>query len=79
VRADLVEAGNLLAEAGGSGTFDLLGYSLGARIALHAALSRPERIGRLVLIGARRHRRCPGPAGPAPAGRRVGRGARALG
>jgi 2-succinyl-6-hydroxy-2,4-cyclohexadiene-1-carboxylate synthase len=51
VRADLVEAGNLLAEAGGSGTFDLLGYSLGARIALHAALSRPERIGRLVLIG----------------------------
>lgn len=31
--------------------FDLLGYSLGARVALHAALARPERVRRLVLVG----------------------------
>jgi 2-succinyl-6-hydroxy-2,4-cyclohexadiene-1-carboxylate synthase len=30
----------------------LAGYSMGGRIALHAALARPERIERLVLIGA---------------------------
>jgi 2-succinyl-6-hydroxy-2,4-cyclohexadiene-1-carboxylate synthase len=32
--------------------FTLLGYSQGGRIALHAALAMPERIARLVLIGA---------------------------
>jgi 2-succinyl-6-hydroxy-2,4-cyclohexadiene-1-carboxylate synthase len=32
--------------------FTLVGYSMGGRIALHAALSMPERIARLVLIGA---------------------------
>lgn len=31
--------------------FDLLGYSLGARVALHAALAHPELVRRLVLIG----------------------------
>lgn len=32
--------------------FQLCGYSLGARIALHVALAAPERVGRLFLIGA---------------------------
>jgi 2-succinyl-6-hydroxy-2,4-cyclohexadiene-1-carboxylate synthase len=32
--------------------FTLVGYSMGGRIALHAALAMPERIARLVLIGA---------------------------
>ena len=32
--------------------FTLAGYSMGGRIALHAALALPERVGRLVLIGA---------------------------
>lgn len=51
VRADLPAAGELLAAAGGAGPYDLLGYSLGARVALHAALSHPDRVRRLVLIG----------------------------
>jgi 2-succinyl-6-hydroxy-2,4-cyclohexadiene-1-carboxylate synthase len=32
--------------------FTLVGYSMGGRIALHAALALPERVDRLVLIGA---------------------------
>jgi 2-succinyl-6-hydroxy-2,4-cyclohexadiene-1-carboxylate synthase len=40
--------------------FTLVGYSMGGRIALHAALALPERIERLVLIGA-----SPGIADPA--------------
>ena len=32
--------------------FTLVGYSMGGRIALHAALRRPDRVQRLVLIGA---------------------------
>lgn len=51
VRADLPAAGDLLAMAGGAGPYDLLGYSLGARVALHAALAHPDRVRRLVLIG----------------------------
>jgi 2-succinyl-6-hydroxy-2,4-cyclohexadiene-1-carboxylate synthase len=35
-----------------SGAFTLVGYSMGGRIALHAALELPDRIERLVLIGA---------------------------
>jgi 2-succinyl-6-hydroxy-2,4-cyclohexadiene-1-carboxylate synthase len=34
------------------GRFTLAGYSLGGRIALHIALAMPERIKRLVLVGA---------------------------
>jgi 2-succinyl-6-hydroxy-2,4-cyclohexadiene-1-carboxylate synthase len=41
-------------------TFTLAGYSMGGRIALHVALARPERLDRLVLIGA-----SPGLADPA--------------
>ena len=52
VAADLVSGGALLAQAGGTEPFDLLGYSLGARFALHAALVAPERIDRLILISA---------------------------
>lgn len=65
VRADLVRSAELLLEAassapagraGGTGgtegeQCDVVGYSLGARVALHAVLSRPERVRRLVLIG----------------------------
>ncbi|HTX32671.1 MAG TPA: 2-succinyl-6-hydroxy-2,4-cyclohexadiene-1-carboxylate synthase [Solirubrobacteraceae bacterium] len=35
-----------------SGGVTLVGYSMGGRIALHAALAWPERVARLVLIGA---------------------------
>jgi 2-succinyl-6-hydroxy-2,4-cyclohexadiene-1-carboxylate synthase len=34
------------------GRFELAGYSMGGRIALHVALARPERVARLVLVGA---------------------------
>ena len=47
--ADLDEAGELLANAGGAGTY--VGYSLGGRVALHAAFARPEAVERLVLVG----------------------------
>ncbi|MGH9081713.1 MAG: alpha/beta fold hydrolase [Acidimicrobiales bacterium] len=50
VRAGLVEAGVMVAEAAGE-RCDLLGYSLGARVALHAALERPDLVRRLLLIG----------------------------
>jgi 2-succinyl-6-hydroxy-2,4-cyclohexadiene-1-carboxylate synthase len=33
-------------------SFDLAGYSMGGRLALHVALALPERVDRLVLIGA---------------------------
>lgn len=48
--ADLSEAGSLLADAGGTGTY--VGYSMGGRMALHAALQRPQEVSALVLIGA---------------------------
>jgi 2-succinyl-6-hydroxy-2,4-cyclohexadiene-1-carboxylate synthase len=54
VEADLETAGGLLLDAAaraGTEPADLLGYSLGARVALHAALADPERVGRLILIG----------------------------
>lgn len=58
IRADLAEAASLVLEAaaaagpgGGDGPIDLLGYSLGARVALHATLDHPGAVRRLVLIG----------------------------
>ena len=36
--------------AAAPGAFDLCGYSMGGRLALHVALAAPERIGRLVLV-----------------------------
>lgn len=63
VIADLDVGGRLLTEAGGRGTY--LGYSMGARYCLHAALQRPDLVEALVLISgtagiedeAERHRR----------------------
>jgi 2-succinyl-6-hydroxy-2,4-cyclohexadiene-1-carboxylate synthase len=52
VDADLpTAASQVLDAAAEEQTVDLLGYSLGARVALHAALDHPGRVGRLVLIG----------------------------
>jgi 2-succinyl-6-hydroxy-2,4-cyclohexadiene-1-carboxylate synthase len=48
-----------VAESGGD-AFTLAGYSMGGRLALHAALALPTRVERLVLIGA-----SPGIADPA--------------
>jgi 2-succinyl-6-hydroxy-2,4-cyclohexadiene-1-carboxylate synthase len=49
-RADLVEAGRLLIEAGGAGHY--LGYSMGGRMLLHAALNdRFGLIRSLILVG----------------------------
>jgi 2-succinyl-6-hydroxy-2,4-cyclohexadiene-1-carboxylate synthase len=44
----------VLADLAGTapGRFTLVGYSMGGRLALHAALALPDRIDRLVLIGA---------------------------
>jgi len=48
--ADHWEAGRLLSEVGGAATY--IGYSMGGRIALHAALQSPDLVHGLVLIGA---------------------------
>jgi 2-succinyl-6-hydroxy-2,4-cyclohexadiene-1-carboxylate synthase len=50
VHADLVAGAGLVADAAGPGPFALLGYSLGARLALHVALAAPSGLTRLVLI-----------------------------
>lgn len=50
VEADLVDGATLLGATGGRATY--LGYSMGGRLALHLALSRPALTERLVLIGA---------------------------
>ncbi len=47
------------------GSFNLAGYSMGGRLALHAALAFPDRVERLVLIGA-----SPGIADPGERDRR---------
>lgn len=49
VQADLAAGGRLIAEQGGEATY--LGYSMGARFCLHLALSNPELVRGLVLIG----------------------------
>ncbi len=50
VEADLDHGGRLLAAAGGTGTY--VGYSMGGRLCLHAALAAPEVVSGLVVIGA---------------------------
>lgn len=50
VVADLPTSGRLLTDAGGRATY--LGYSLGGRVALHAALDAPDTVAGLVLVGA---------------------------
>ena len=46
----LWKGADLLAAEGGAGTW--VGYSMGGRLALHVALSHPDLVERLVLIGA---------------------------
>ena len=50
VELDLWDAGRAVVDAGGAGTY--VGYSMGGRICLHAALARPDRVTRLVLVSA---------------------------
>lgn len=47
---DLWGAADHLVDSGGTGVY--VGYSMGGRVALHAALAHPDRVERLVLIGA---------------------------
>jgi 2-succinyl-6-hydroxy-2,4-cyclohexadiene-1-carboxylate synthase len=49
IRADLLRTATLAAEAGGPGVY--VGYSMGARMALHVALLAPEVVQGLVLVG----------------------------
>ncbi len=48
--SDLWASAERLCDAGGAGTY--VGYSMGGRTCLHAALSHPDTVERLVLIGA---------------------------
>lgn len=50
VLAGLRTGGRLIADAGGRGTY--LGYSMGGRFCLHLALSNPELVEGLILLGA---------------------------
>jgi 2-succinyl-6-hydroxy-2,4-cyclohexadiene-1-carboxylate synthase len=50
VRADLRRGADLLAATGGTGAY--VGYSMGGRVALHAAVMFPHMVTRLVVIGA---------------------------
>lgn len=50
VRADLRVGANLLVATGGRAVY--VGYSMGGRLALHAALAHPELVEGLVLVGA---------------------------
>lgn len=49
VAADLDDGAELLVEAGGQAVY--VGYSMGARLALHAALARPDAVRALALLG----------------------------
>lgn len=50
LRTDLWGSADHLVAAGGTGTY--VGYSMGGRVALHAALAHRDSVERLVLIGA---------------------------
>lgn len=47
---DLWGSADVLVRTGGLGTY--IGYSMGGRVALHAALAHPDQVQRLVLVGA---------------------------
>ncbi len=48
--SDLWESADRLVDAGGTATY--VGYSMGGRVSLHAALAHPDRVRSLVLVGA---------------------------
>ena len=50
IDADLDRGADLVVEAGGPATY--LGYSMGGRLCLHAAIRRPDAVRGLVLLGA---------------------------
>lgn len=50
VRLGLVDGGTWLARTGGAGTY--IGYSMGGRLCLHAALAAPDTVRALVLVSA---------------------------
>jgi 2-succinyl-6-hydroxy-2,4-cyclohexadiene-1-carboxylate synthase len=50
IATGLDDGGRLIAQAGGDGTY--VGYSMGGRFSLHAALACPDAVRGLVLIGA---------------------------
>ena len=54
VAATLAESADLVAAVLPEGEADVGGYSMGARVALHVALRHPDRVARLVLLGASR-------------------------
>jgi 2-succinyl-6-hydroxy-2,4-cyclohexadiene-1-carboxylate synthase len=60
VTADLDESAELVIAAAGGEAFDLIGYSLGGRLALHVACAKPSGLGATVAISA-----SPGIADPA--------------
>jgi 2-succinyl-6-hydroxy-2,4-cyclohexadiene-1-carboxylate synthase len=70
VRADLDETARLVTEAAGDDGFDVVGYSLGGRVALHVACQRPDGLRRTVAISA-----SPGIADPEARQRRLVRDA----
>ncbi len=49
-RADLWKSADHLVSVGGPGNY--IGYSMGGRVAMHAALSHPDEVEQLVLVGA---------------------------
>jgi 2-succinyl-6-hydroxy-2,4-cyclohexadiene-1-carboxylate synthase len=50
IAVGLWDGGRMIAEAGGAAAY--LGYSMGGRFCLHAALTAPDAVERLVLVGA---------------------------
>ena len=50
IRAGLWDGARLLSEAGGRGAW--IGYSMGGRLLLHVALTRPDLVERMVLVSA---------------------------
>ena len=52
ISCDLDEAASLVVDAAGGEPFDLVGYSLGGRVALHAACQSPDNLRATVVVSA---------------------------